>query len=152
MDVRLLSVLLLLQHLGHHDRSITAANVRASLSTSPRPVHVCPTTKLHQVLLPSGRVITGDLACLDKQGNLILNNAAEHQGTAAAAAGSGDSGSANASSGTGTSTGSSGEPRVTQLGMVLVPKAQQAQVLLEVSLSERTAMLDLVEVGDDGAT
>ena len=144
MDVRLLSVLLLLQHLGHHDRSITAANVRASLS--------CPTTKLHQVLLPSGRVITGDLACLDKQGNLILNNAAEHQGTAAAAAGSGASGSANASSGTGTSTGSSGEPRVTQLGMVLVPKAQQAQVLLEVSLSERTAMLDLVEVGDDGAT
>lgn len=81
----------------------------------------------HQVLLPSGRVIEGDLACLDKQGNLILSNACEHIPT-------------------GSSTGSkstSQQQQTTPLGMVLVPKAQQQEVSLKVTLSEKASMLSL---------
>lgn len=84
-----------------------------------------------QVVLPSGRVIEGDLACLDKQGNLILSNAAEHILTAGAP----DSSSSSSSS--------QAQPQTTQLGMVLVPKAQQQEVSLRVSLSEKAAMLSL---------
>lgn len=82
-----------------------------------------------QVVLPSGRVIEGDLACLDKQGNLILSNAAEHIVTA---------GSSNSSS-----SQAQQHPQTTPLGMVLVPKAQQQEVSLRVSLAEKTAMLSL---------
>jgi small nuclear ribonucleoprotein (snRNP)-like protein len=90
-------------------------------------------------VLPSGRIIEGDLACLDKQGNLILSNASEHILT------SGTS-SASSSSSTRTSSTSSSQPQTTQLGMVLVPKAQQQEVALRVSLSEKTAMLSLTSV------
>jgi hypothetical protein len=76
-------------------------------------------------------VIEGDLACLDKQGNLILSNAAEHILTAGAP----DSSSSSSSS--------QAQPQTTQLGMVLVPKAQQQEVSLRVSLSEKAAMLSL---------
>lgn len=89
-----------------------------------------------QVVLPSGRVIEGDLACLDKQGNLILCNACEHILTA------GESSSGSGGSGTGSSS-QQAQPQTTQLGMVLVPKAQQQDVSLRVSLSERAAMLSL---------
>ena len=86
-----------------------------------------------QVVLPSGRVIEGDLACLDKQGNLILCNACEHILTV------GES----SSSGSSSSSSQQAQPQTTQLGMVLVPKAQQQDVSLRVSLSERAAMLSL---------
>lgn len=86
------------------------------------------------MVLPSGRVIEGDLACLDKQGNLILSNATEHILT------TGSNGSS-ASNG-----GSTSNPATTQLGMVLVPKAQQKEVSLRVSLSEKAAMLSLASV------
>eukprot|EP00775_Hariotina_reticulata_P003618 gene3618-biopygen5312 len=83
-----------------------------------------------KVVLTSGRVIEGDLACLDKQGNLILGNAVEH-----IAIGSSDLGN-------GSSSGSA-HPLQTSLGMVLVPKAEQQDVLLQVTLSEKAAMLSL---------
>lgn len=91
-----------------------------------------------QVVLPSGRIIEGDLACLDKQGNLILSNAVEHILTA----GSSSSSSAQATGG----GSSSKQQQTTQLGMVLVPKVQQQEVSLRVSLSEKTAMLSLTSV------
>jgi small nuclear ribonucleoprotein (snRNP)-like protein len=104
-----------------------------------------------QVVLPSGRVIEGDLACLDKQGNLILSNAVEHILTASSSNSSSSSSNTN-NSNTNSSTGSSSsgssskQPQTTQLGMVLVPKAQQQEVSLRVSLSEKTAMLSLTSV------
>jgi small nuclear ribonucleoprotein (snRNP)-like protein len=96
-----------------------------------------------QVLLPSGRIIEGDLACLDKQGNLILSNAVEHILTASS---SSSTGSSSTQATGGGSSSSSKQPQTTQLGMVLVPKAQQQEVSLRVSLSEKTAMLSLTSV------
>jgi small nuclear ribonucleoprotein (snRNP)-like protein len=98
-----------------------------------------------QVLLKSGRVIEGDLACLDKQGNIILNNAVEHIN----ANGSNGNSCNNAADSSSTSSSqinssSSSKPVVNQMGMVLIPKAQQGDVLLEVTLSERANMLSLV--------
>lgn len=89
------------------------------------------------MLLKSGRVIEGDLACIDKQGNLILSNAVEH-----ILAASSSSSSANGSSG-----GSNGKPAQNQMGMVLVPKAEQGDVLMEVTLSEKANMLSLINGG-----
>jgi small nuclear ribonucleoprotein (snRNP)-like protein len=103
-----------------------------------------------QVLLTSGRVIEGDLACLDKQGNIILNNAVEHINANGSSSGSSTnnnaaSGSSSSSKGnSSSSSNSSSKPVVNQMGMVLIPKAQQADVLLEVTLSERANMLSLV--------
>ena len=93
-------------------------------------------------MLPSGRVIEGDLACLDKQGNLILSNACEHILTAAAGNGGGSSSSSGGNNG---SSSRQGQPQTTQLGMVLVPKAQQQEVSLRVSLSEKVSMLILTD-------
>jgi len=86
---------------------------------------------LCQVVLISGRVIEGDFACLDRQGNLILGNAVEHIPVGSSGVGNGSS-----------SSGSS-QPMQTPLGMVLVPKAQQQDVLLQVTLSEKASMLSL---------
>ncbi|KAF6256063.1 hypothetical protein COO60DRAFT_147854 [Scenedesmus sp. NREL 46B-D3] len=105
-----------------------------------------------KVLLKSGRVLEGDLACLDKQGNIILNNAVEHinangshcsssSSNNAAADSSNSSSQCNSSS---SSSSSSSKPVINQMGMVLIPKAQQGDVLLEVTLSERANMLSLV--------
>lgn len=98
-------------------------------------------------MLPSGRVIEGDLACLDKQGNLILSNAQEHISCAAAADSSRDArgGAVGSSGGSGHQPrAGAGEPQqLNQLGMVLVPKAQQQEVSLRVTLAERAAMLSL---------
>lgn len=99
----------------------------------------CRCVDVSQVVLPSGRIIEGDLACLDKQGNLILTNASEHILTAGA-------NSTNSDSSSSTSSTTSSQPQTTQLGMVLVPKAQQKEVSLRVSLSEKTAMLSLTAV------
>lgn len=100
-----------------------------------------------QVLLTSGRVIEGDLACLDKQGNIILNNAVEHI-NANGSNGSSSNNAADSSSSSSiqgdSSSNSSSKPVVNQMGMVLIPKAQQGDVLLEVTLSERANMLSLV--------
>jgi small nuclear ribonucleoprotein (snRNP)-like protein len=103
-----------------------------------------------QVLLKSGRVIEGDLACLDKQGNIILNNAVEHINANSSSSSSSssnnnaaDSSSSSSSQGN-SSSSSSSKPVVNQMGMVLIPKAQQGDVLLEVTLSERANMLSLV--------
>lgn len=99
-----------------------------------------------QVLLTSGRVIEGDLACLDKQGNIILNNAVEHI-NANGSNGSSSNNAADSSSSSiqgDSSSNSSSKPVVNQMGMVLIPKAQQGDVLLEVTLSERANMLSLV--------
>jgi small nuclear ribonucleoprotein (snRNP)-like protein len=106
--------------------------VAANTGSSTLLVH-CRIVDVSQVVLPSGRIIEGDLACLDKQGNLILSNASEHILTA------GSSSSSTSS----TSSKTSSEPQTTQLGMVLVPKAQQKEVSLRVSLSEKTSMLSL---------
>jgi small nuclear ribonucleoprotein (snRNP)-like protein len=93
--------------------------------------HAAPVS---QVVLPSGRIIEGDLACLDKQGNLILSNAAEHLPS---------SSSSSSQAGTQQQQQQQQQPATTQLGMVLVPKAQQQEVSLRVSLSEKAAMLSL---------
>lgn len=95
-----------------------------------QPLPLC----LVQVVLQSGRVIEGDFACLDRQGNLILSNASEH----IKAAKSSSSNSASISS------SSSSSPALNPMGMVLVPKDQQQEVLLQVTLSEKAAMLSLV--------
>jgi small nuclear ribonucleoprotein (snRNP)-like protein len=102
-----------------------------------------------QVLLKSGRVIEGDLACLDKQGNIILNNAVEHINANGSSSSSSNNNAADSSSSSSqgnssSSSSSSSKPVVNQMGMVLIPKAQQGDVLLEVTLSERANMLSLV--------
>jgi small nuclear ribonucleoprotein (snRNP)-like protein len=99
-----------------------------------------------QVLLKSGRVIVGDLACLDKQGNIILNNAVEHINANGSSSSSNNNAadSSSSSSQGNSSSSSSSKPVVNQMGMVLIPKAQQRDVLLEVTLSERANMLSLV--------
>ncbi|KAF8071227.1 crtK-2 [Scenedesmus sp. PABB004] len=87
-----------------------------------------------KVSLPSGRVIEGDLACLDKQGNLILSNAVEHinPGGAQQHTSSSSQGGGQGSSGQGGGGGQPcGSPALNQLGMVLVPRAQQADVALQ---------------------
>eukprot|EP00877_Chromochloris_zofingiensis_P000826 jgi/Chrzof1/10744/Cz05g10240.t1 len=73
-----------------------------------------------KVTLTGGRVLVGDFACLDKQGNLILSNTNEFI----------DNGSS--------------KPTERQMGMVLVPKAQQADVHMQVTLAEKASMLSLV--------
>lgn len=86
---------------------------------------------LLQVVLQSGRVIEGDFACLDPQGNLILSNASEHVQAA------------HSSSSNSSSKSSSSSPALNPMGIVLVPKAQQKDVLLQVTLSEKASMLSL---------
>eukprot|EP00878_Enallax_costatus_P010103 GHUV01010546.1.p1 GENE.GHUV01010546.1~~GHUV01010546.1.p1 ORF type:complete len:115 (+),score=45.96 GHUV01010546.1:274-618(+) len=86
-----------------------------------------------QVQLQSGRVIEGDFVCLDPQGNIILANASEHIKAA-------QNGSSNSSSLGKSSNG----PALNHLGMVLVPKAQHKEVLMEVTLSEKASVMSLV--------
>jgi small nuclear ribonucleoprotein (snRNP)-like protein len=98
-----------------------------------------------QVVLPSGRVIEGDLACLDRQGNLILSNAQEHIAAAdAASQAPSSSKSSSKADKQQQQGGATPTPTTTQLGMVLVPKAQQQQVLLRVpSVSHELGGLSL---------
>ena len=110
--------------------------------------------------LVDDRVVTGDFQCLDKQGNLILGNAAEiiahhhHHGGGDGGGGDGsgssDDSSAAGSSGKAAGGGAGGaggaapsQPMERALGTVLVPAAQQKDVQLLVTLSERAAMLEL---------
>lgn len=75
-----------------------------------------------KVTLHSGRTLVGDFTCLDPQGNLILVNSCEL-------------------------VKSSSDPKgLTErtMGMVLIPRAQQAQVELQVTPTDRMAMLSLV--------
>jgi small nuclear ribonucleoprotein (snRNP)-like protein len=99
------------------------------------------------VVLPDDRVIVGDFQCLDKQGNLILGNAHEVIAHAAAAASGGGNGGGGgkpggSKGGGGDKEGAAGGMQK-PLGMVLVPRAQQKDVQLMVTLSERAAMLEL---------
>lgn len=68
-----------------------------------------------RVTNPQGRIITGELLCMDKQGNLVLGKAQEEVPKA--------------------------EPR--QMGMVLVPLHQQKNVELQVALGEKLEHLSL---------
>ena len=126
----------------------------------PRPrAHAA--ARRRQVTLPDGRVVTGDFQCLDKQGNLILGNAHEliHHHSSSASGGDAAA-SASSSSGRGSGSGGSGgggpapnggaaggAPMEKALGCVLVPRAQQADVRVLVTLSERAAMLQLAGGG-----
>lgn len=91
------------------------------------------------------RVITGDFQCLDKQGNLILGNAheiIEHHAPSTSGAAPNGAGAAAAAGGAAGAAAAAG-PMEKSLGTVLVPKEQQQQVQLQVTLSEKAAMLDL---------
>ncbi len=74
----------------------------------------CCATLLVQVTLISDRVLEGDFACLDKQGNIILSNTFEQVTTA------------------------SGGREERHMGLVLVPIQQQRKVELQVSNQEGT--------------
>lgn len=67
-----------------------------------------------QVTMTTDRKIEGDLQCMDKQGNLILGNAVEKTPDAA------------------------GKVEERPLGIVLVPKAQQKDVQIEVGTARGT--------------
>lgn len=107
-----------------------------------------------QVVLLDDRVITGDFQCLDKQGNLILGNACEiidhaHAPSSSSGAcnGTSSSGGAGKAAAAAAVPGGSGRatpaPMEKTLGTVLVPKSQQKDVQLQVTLSEKAAMLEL---------
>eukprot|EP00878_Enallax_costatus_P016383 GHUV01017184.1.p1 GENE.GHUV01017184.1~~GHUV01017184.1.p1 ORF type:complete len:127 (+),score=32.31 GHUV01017184.1:545-925(+) len=103
------------------------------LYSSTHQLHVITSAGVVQVQLQSGRVIEGDFVCLDPQGNIILANASEHIKAA-------QNGSSNSSSLGKSSNG----PALNHLGMVLVPKAQHKEVLMEVTLSEKASVMSLV--------
>ncbi|GBF91387.1 hypothetical protein Rsub_04127 [Raphidocelis subcapitata] len=102
-----------------------------------------------KVVLPDDRVIVGDFQCLDKQGNLILAHAHEVIAHAAAApaapssSGGGGGGKPEPNGGRAAAAAAGAGPMEKPLGMVLVPRAQQKDVRLMVTLSERAAMLQL---------
>ncbi|KIZ00764.1 hypothetical protein MNEG_7200 [Monoraphidium neglectum] len=110
---------------------------------------------MRKVILIDGRVIVGDFQCLDKQGNLILGNACEiisHAGASGATSTSGNGGGATPNGtaaaqkgggGNGAAAAGAAAPMEKSLGTVLVPKEQQKDVQLQVTLSEKAAMLQL---------
>lgn len=109
-----------------------------------------------RVTLPTGRVLTGDFQCLDKQGNLILSNAHEvippealvGGGAAAAAEASSSGTSSGSSKGGGKAAAAAASPAAPlekALGIVLVPKEQQASVSLLATLAEHAEMLKLTQ-------
>jgi hypothetical protein len=120
------------------------------LAAHPRPAPP-PPPHTKQVTLVDDRVIMGDFQCLDKQGNLILGNAHEVISHHAASSGSTTSSTTSSSGGpaaacnggNGGGNGGGGAPMERTLGVVLVPREQQKDVQLLVTLSERAAMLQL---------
>lgn len=83
-----------------------------------------------RVTLVSGRVLVGDFACLDKQGNLILANTSEAVPAPA----------------------SGGNAQERAMGLVLVPIAQQQAVEVQATVDEHLSLLRLVESQAAGAS
>ncbi|KAI8473941.1 MAG: hypothetical protein J3K34DRAFT_383530 [Monoraphidium minutum] len=96
-----------------------------------------------RVVLADDRVVVGDFQCLDKQGNLILGNAAEIIQHHAPARPPASGGPANGGGGGAAGAAAGGAPHEKVLGTILVPKARQKDVQLQVTLSEKAAMLQL---------
>lgn len=83
------------------------------------PSHPPPPSVL-KVTVADGRVLVGDFICLDKQGNIILNNAVERYVA-------------------------DGKEEEKLLGQVLVPATQRRSAAVEAVVAERQTILDVID-------